>query len=62
MATDGEQLVTAAQRGDETAFRELMETYRRELHAHCYRMTASLDDADDMVQEVCGEPRAGCPA
>lgn len=44
--------MTAAQRGDETAFRELVETYRRELHAHCYRMTASLDDADDMVQEV----------
>lgn len=48
----GEELVTAARRGDEAAFRELVEPHRRELHAHCYRMTASLDDADDMVQEV----------
>jgi RNA polymerase sigma-70 factor (ECF subfamily) len=61
VATDGEQLVTAAQRGDETAFRELVETYRRELHAHCYRMTASLDDADDMVQEVMLRAWRGLP-
>lgn len=51
-AIGSEDLVNAAKGGDETAFRELVETYRRELHAHCYRMTASLDDADDMVQEV----------
>jgi DNA-directed RNA polymerase specialized sigma24 family protein len=25
----------------------LVEAYRRELHAHYYRMTDSLDDADD---------------
>jgi RNA polymerase sigma-70 factor (ECF subfamily) len=61
LATDGEQLVTAAQQGDETAFRELVETYRRELHAHCYRMTASLEDADDMVQEVLLRAWRGLP-
>ena len=51
-APGSDDVVAAAQRGDEDAFRKLVETYRRELHAHCYRMTASLDDADDMVQEV----------
>jgi RNA polymerase sigma-70 factor, ECF subfamily len=50
--TTRRELVTAAQQGDEAAFGALVEPYRRELHVHCYRMTASLDDADDMVQEV----------
>lgn len=49
---DRTELLDAARGGDELAFRELLEPHRRELHAHCYRMTASLDDADDMLQEV----------
>jgi DNA-directed RNA polymerase specialized sigma24 family protein len=37
----GRSQVSSVLAGDESAFTELAERHRRELHVHCYRMLAS---------------------
>jgi RNA polymerase sigma-70 factor (TIGR02960 family) len=47
-----EQTLARARAGDEDAFRELTDPYRRELQLHVYRVVGSAQDAEDLLQET----------
>jgi len=46
------QTLARARVGDEEAFRELTDPYRRELQVHIYRIVGSPQDAEDLLQET----------
>ena len=46
------QTLARARAGDEDAFRELTDPYRRELQLHVYRIVGSAQDAEDLLQET----------
>jgi RNA polymerase sigma-70 factor (ECF subfamily) len=56
MASPTGHLLARARAGNEDAFREVTDPYRRELHLHCYRIVGSSQDAE--VAEILDSSEA----
>ena len=52
MTLEESALLNAARTGDQEAFAQLIEPYRKQILVHCYRILGSFEDAEDISQEI----------
>ena len=52
MTQDETIYLNAARGGDQQAFAQLIDHYRKQILAHWYRILGSFEDAEDMLQET----------
>ena len=52
MTFDETTSLNAARGGDQEAFAQLIDPYRKQILVHCYRILGSFEDAEDMLQET----------
>lgn len=53
MAADDRELAERAQRGEREAFRQLLERHYDTAHRVAWRYLGSIEDAEDVAQDVC---------
>lgn len=51
MKEEDKGLITRARKGDEAAFRVLLQKYERAVYNICYRMVRNREEAEDLAQE-----------
>jgi hypothetical protein len=49
---EGRELLTRIATGDEEAFRQIYDQYRKRIYSYAYNLTESKDRAGEVVQEV----------